>query len=639
MRKITAALGLLLVLQGCRQADSVVLLNVEAGANIPQVAALRVTMSTAQSHDTKVFSAQPSTNPVAFPTSLALVIPRSRSGRLDLVVEGLDATAQATVASGTAQTIIAVGGQVQTSILLLAGPMLCGNGVIDPGEQCDDGNLFSFDSCDFRCMAQGLQFDAGAVDSLTVETGIGDGAADGATDALVDRTLIETGSEVGFPADALVDRPLIETGGNSVDSPMDVALPPVDGTIPDVPYVADVALDFVETGAGGATGTGGMTGAGGAAGAGGAVGAGGTIGAGGATNQGGATATGGNPNTGGIANTGGSAGAGGSASTGGAAITGGTMSTGGNAGTGGASGGASGTGGSAGTLAGTPGQSCTGLPATCGPYGNESCCASLLVPGGTFYRSYDGVDFTDQGFPATVSSFALDRYEVTVGRFRAFVQAGQGTKASPPAAGAGAHPLIVASGWDAAWTANLLADTASLKSAIKCDPGNATWTDTPGASENRPMNCLIWYEAFAFCAWDGGRLPTDAEWNYAAAGGSEQRYYPWSNPPTSTTINATYAVYSISGTNAKDVGSKSPKGDGKWGHADLGGNEWEVVLDYFNSPYSRNICTNCADLSPTDSRVIHGGGFLDIPRVADRGSADPMYRNYDVGLRCARTSQ
>ena len=76
------------------------------------------------------------------------------------------------------------------------------------------------------------------------------------------------------------------------------------------------------------------------------------------------------------------------------------------------------------TPAGTPGPSCAGLAPTCGPAGNESCCTSLLVPGGTFYRTYGGVTFNDKSFPATVSDFALDKCEITVGRFRAFVNAG-----------------------------------------------------------------------------------------------------------------------------------------------------------------------------------------------------------------------
>ena len=71
------------------------------------------------------------------------------------------------------------------------------------------------------------------------------------------------------------------------------------------------------------------------------------------------------------------------------------------------------------------------MAATCGPAGNESCCASLLVPGGTFYRSYDGTNHIDKSFPATVADFALDKYEIAVGRFRAFVKAGMGTQASP----------------------------------------------------------------------------------------------------------------------------------------------------------------------------------------------------------------
>ncbi len=64
-----------------------------------------------------------------------------------------------------------------------------------------------------------------------------------------------------------------------------------------------------------------------------------------------------------------------------------------------------------------------------------------------------------------------------------------------------------------------------------------------GATKTKPINCLDWYTAFAFCAWDGGRLATEAEWNYAASGGSEHRYYPWSKPATSTAIDDSYAVY------------------------------------------------------------------------------------------------
>jgi formylglycine-generating enzyme required for sulfatase activity len=294
--------------------------------------------------------------------------------------------------------------------------------------------------------------------------------------------------------------------------------------------------------------------------------------------------------------------------------------------------------------------SCMGLPATCGAGANASCCEAATVQGDTFFRSYDGAGNNDGGYPATVSTFVLDRYEVTVGRFRAFINAGQGTQASPPAAGAGAHPKLADSGWDSAWNTNLIANTAGLAAAVKCSPTYQTWTDTPGANENKPMNCVSWYEAMAFCIWDGGYLPTEAEWNYAASGGSEQRAYPWSNPATSTTIDCTYANYRIdsppgmrcvNGTTGavNRVGSESPKGDGKWGQSDLAGNVVEWTLDWYAGTYPLP-CNDCANLTDSSIRVLRGGSLDDdasFLRAAYRFGFTPADRVKDFGLRCART--
>lgn len=269
------------------------------------------------------------------------------------------------------------------------------------------------------------------------------------------------------------------------------------------------------------------------------------------------------------------------------------------------------------------GPSCAGLPSTCGPNGNESCCAVTAVPGGSYNRS------NESSFPATVSDFRLDRFEITVGRFRAFVAAYPENK---PAAGAAAHPLIAASGWDAAWDGKLPAD---LKAAVNCPLLNQTWTDTPGANENLPINCISWYEAFAFCAWDGGRLPTEAEWNYAAVGGSKQSEYPWG----STALDASHAVFN---DNLPAVVGSKPAGDGEWKQADLAGNMWEWNLDSYGSypNPAPTMCTNCANLESASFRVQRGGSWgSSAPYLLSsyRSYEAPSSRNSALGARCART--
>lgn len=284
-----------------------------------------------------------------------------------------------------------------------------------------------------------------------------------------------------------------------------------------------------------------------------------------------------------------------------------------------------------------PPASCAALAPTCG--GTLDCCVSAVVPGGGFNRSNN----TD--FPATLDAFRLNVYEVTVARFRAFVEAGNGTQQSPPAPGAGAHPKIANSGWSGAFTPSLPVDTTALKTQLKCDATFPAWTDAGGANENVPINCVTWFEAFAFCAWDGGRLPTEAEWNFAAAGGSEQRGYPWG----SGNIDRFQASYDCASDDSGvgqcafsdllPVGTKSPAGDGKFGHADLAGNVAEWVLDTGVAPYIMP-CNDCANVTAGTTRVTRGGGFPDASNyltTSSRLDRAPGNRNRAVGFRCARS--
>jgi formylglycine-generating enzyme len=98
--------------------------------------------------------------------------------------------------------------------------------------------------------------------------------------------------------------------------------------------------------------------------------------------------------------------------------------------------------------AGVTRPSCSGLAETCGPDGDHDCCSAALIPGGTFYRGYDGsAAYMSKAAPATVSDFPLDTYEVTVGRFRPFVAA---YRRDMIAQGTGANPNNPSeSGWDA----------------------------------------------------------------------------------------------------------------------------------------------------------------------------------------------
>lgn len=293
-----------------------------------------------------------------------------------------------------------------------------------------------------------------------------------------------------------------------------------------------------------------------------------------------------------------------------------------------------------------------------------SCCSSLVVPGGELAmgQSDDGSDAlcpdgTYGGYyctggdkpehAVTVDSFSLDTFEVTVARFRNFVSAFDGT---PPVAGAGAHPQIAFSGWQSKWNDNLPSSRVALTSNLKCALDDETWTDSPGLNEQAAINCVSWFEAFAFCAWDGGYLPTEAEWEYAAAGGAENRMFPWGSANPAEQVNLANDAYNGNRPTIA-VGSEHPQGDGKWGHRDLAGGMAEWALDMYNSTWyssGGSSCDNCANLNAGAARVARGGSWVGsypwagglsyviMLRAADRAQREPASRDASLGFRCAR---
>ncbi len=275
-----------------------------------------------------------------------------------------------------------------------------------------------------------------------------------------------------------------------------------------------------------------------------------------------------------------------------------------------------------------------------------SCCQTLWVPGGTFtLRGTSTSPTVRTSASRTVSPVALDRFEVTVERFRAFVASY--SKETLPADGAGAHPHVPGSGWNSVWNDDpeLLPPSRDQLQYELTKRGSYN-NDTPS---DEPIRNVNWYVAFAFCVWDEGRLPTEAEWAFAASGGDEQRIYPWSSSDRDTSIDESRACYWTMDwprTSPEVVGSH-PMGRGKYGHDDLAGNVREWLLDYYRDELSE--CTagsddsggnpDCVELTPSTQRALRGGSFqsesdglLNTVRI----SCESRRLSDLNGFRCAR---
>jgi formylglycine-generating enzyme required for sulfatase activity len=151
----------------------------------------------------------------------------------------------------------------------------------------------------------------------------------------------------------------------------------------------------------------------------------------------------------------------------------------------------------------------------------------------------------------------------------------------------------------------------------------------PGwANENTPISHVKWSEAQDYCQWAGGHLPTEAEWEYAARGGSPAGRYGNLDEVAWTLENG--------GERTHEVAQKRPNG---YGLFDVLGNVREWVSDWYDNFYYQSSPSQDPTGPPSGRhRVLRGGSWYYDPiyhRVSYRYNEEPLTRSYSIGFRCA----
>ena len=168
---------------------------------------------------------------------------------------------------------------------------------------------------------------------------------------------------------------------------------------------------------------------------------------------------------------------------------------------------------------------------------------------------------------------------------------------------------------------------------------HATGREFPANSDqaqNYPVAWVSWDDARSYCDHYGLALPTEAQWEYAAAGPESSRY-PWGDEWDSASV--CYRENKGPGGTTFAVGS-FPDGASWCGALDMAGNVWEWCADWYNADYyAKSPVENPPGPSSGDHWVLRGGSWSDdewVFRCADRWCGGPEYRNVDSGFRCAR---
>jgi sulfatase modifying factor 1 len=256
----------------------------------------------------------------------------------------------------------------------------------------------------------------------------------------------------------------------------------------------------------------------------------------------------------------------------------------------------------------------------------------VLIKGGTFLMgTNDGMPYEAPVHEVTINSFWMDEHEVTVAEFSRFVNAtGYQTDAE-----------------ELGWSGVFNLKTGEWERVNKAD-----WRhpDGPGSpDQNEPVCQVSWSDATAYASWAGKRLPTEAEWEYAARGGLVGKRYAWGDelrPGGKPVANWWQGHFPEQNTGEDGfiqrarVKSFSPNGYGLY---DTAGNVWEWCGDWYADDYYLHATReNPTGPERSKERVIRGGSWMCAEnfctnyRVAARSHATPDSGLNNLGFRCVR---
>ncbi len=255
--------------------------------------------------------------------------------------------------------------------------------------------------------------------------------------------------------------------------------------------------------------------------------------------------------------------------------------------------------------------------------------ALVLVAGGSFDMgcTSEQRDCLNSEYPihrVTLDSFYLGQYEVTVQQFKTFIEASAYVTDADR------------EGWSFVY--DELRRSWTQKNGINWRHDAIGALRTP-AEYTHPVIHVSWNDARAYCEWlsrqtgEQYRLPTEAEWEFAARGGNDSKGYQYAG---SDNLDEVGWYAENSGGKTHPVGQKKRN---ELGLYDMSGNVWEWCQDWYGD-YPSSAQTNPTGPTTGSGRVDRGGSWYFVPqycRVANRFFVGPGYRNFNVGFRLART--